>query len=89
MKNYSEITFLNKLQKIKFLNYYNFDDINAAYSDFMNRVEITIDDVAPLKIIYIKIEPRNGMGLHMYPDRKQANHRKFIWANFSFCHHFY
>ena len=43
MKNYSEIEFINVLKQIDFPNFSNFDNINIAYSDFINKIEMTID----------------------------------------------
>jgi len=54
MKNYSENEFKNLLMKIDFPNYDNFDDMNTAYSDFINKVEMAIDKIAPLKKICLK-----------------------------------
>jgi len=54
MKNYSEIEFLNILKEIDFPNYNDFDDINTAYSDFINKVETAINKIAPFKKICIK-----------------------------------
>ena len=54
MKNYSEIEFIKVLKQIDFPNYSNFDNINTAYSDFINKIEMAIDKIAPFKKICIK-----------------------------------
>ena len=54
MKKYSETELINLLKKIDFPNYNNFENINTAYSDFINKVEMAIDKIAPLKKICIK-----------------------------------
>ena len=54
MKNYSEIAFLNILKRTEFPNYDNFDNIDTAYVDFINRVEIAINEISPSKNICIK-----------------------------------
>jgi len=54
MKNYSELAFLNLLKNIKFPNYDNFDNIDTAYSDFVNRLEIAINDISPLKNLCVR-----------------------------------
>ena len=60
MKNYSEIEFINVLKEIDFANYDNFDNINTAYSDFLNTVEMAINKIATFKKICIKKELQNG-----------------------------
>ena len=54
MKNYSKDLFLNMLKLIKFPNYSEFMDINAAYSQFMQVITSIIDEIAPLKEIRIR-----------------------------------
>ena len=54
MKNYSVMKFINILRAIDFPDYDNFDNMNTAYSDFKNKVEISIDKIAPFKKICIK-----------------------------------
>ena len=54
LKNYSQDVFLEELNKINFPDYSKFTDINDAYSDFIGKVSLTIDKIAPMKEIRIK-----------------------------------
>ena len=46
--------FLDKLRKINFPYYSNFKDINNAYSDFTEKLASVIDEIAPIKEIWVK-----------------------------------
>ena len=46
--------YLEELNKINFPDYSKFTDINDAYSDFIGKVSLTIDKIAPMKEILIK-----------------------------------
>ena len=46
--------YLEELNKINFPDYLKFTDINDAYSDFIGKVNLTIDKIAPIKEIRIK-----------------------------------
>ena len=61
LKNYSQDVYLEELNKINFPDYSKFTDINDAYSDFIGKVSLTIDKIAPMKEIRIKIAPRSGL----------------------------
>ena len=54
LKNYSQDMYLEELNKINFPDYSKFTDINDAYSDFIGKVSLTIDKIAPMKEIRIK-----------------------------------
>ena len=54
LKNYSKDVYLEELNKINFPDYSKFTDINDAYSDFIGKVSLTIDKIAPMKEIRIK-----------------------------------
>ena len=54
LKNYSQDVYLEELNKINFSDYSKFTDINDAYSDFIGKVSLTIDNIAPMKEIRIK-----------------------------------
>ena len=54
LKNYSQDVYLEELNKINFPDYSKFTDINDAYSDFIGKVSLTIDKIAPMKEIRIK-----------------------------------
>ena len=47
MKHYSRELFLKKLRLIKFPKYFEFIDINSAYSHFMQVIISIIDEIAP------------------------------------------
>ena len=49
MKKYTQNLFMEKLRAINFLNYENFQDVNSAYSDFINKLTDVIDNIAPIK----------------------------------------
>ena len=51
LKNYSQSSYLEKLNEIYFPNYSKFKDINDAYSDFIGKVTSVIDQIAPMKEI--------------------------------------
>ena len=54
MKNYSKELFLEKLNEISFPDYSTFECVNAAYSDFIDKLMIIIDKLAPIKEIRVK-----------------------------------
>ena len=48
-KHYTVDLFEQELSKLNFPNYQNFNDINEAYNDFIQKIINVIDKVAPLK----------------------------------------
>lgn len=62
LKNYTKQLFLNKLSQIKFPNYIDFDDINAAYSHFIELITNIIDEIAPVKEIHIRKDTQDWVG---------------------------
>ena len=54
LKKYSGEIFTNSLKTVQFLNYNIFSNVNVAYSDLVNKILDTIDNVAPIKEIRIK-----------------------------------
>ena len=54
MKNYSQDIFLNALREVNFPNYSQFDNINEAYDDFIDKTKRVIDQIAPMKQIRVK-----------------------------------
>ena len=54
MKNYTKESFKEKLQNINFPDYERFQSSTLAYSDFINKLTDTIDDIAPMKQSKIK-----------------------------------
>ena len=73
MKYYSEIAFLNELSKLEFPNYYNFDNVNTAYLDFIHKVEKSIDNIAPEKNICIKNKTTEGIDLEILNGMKRCD----------------
>ena len=54
LKHYTNDLFLENLRNINFPNYQNYDDVNEAYTDLVNKIIVEIDKIAPLKEIRIK-----------------------------------
>ena len=48
-KHYTDDLFEQELSRLNFPNYRNFNDINEAYNDFIQKIMNVIDKVAPLK----------------------------------------
>ena len=48
-KHYTADLFEQELSRLNFPNYRNFNDINEAYNDFIQKIMNVIDKVAPLK----------------------------------------
>ena len=46
--------FIEGLRKVNFLNYERFSNIDAAYTDFLNKLMKIINEIAPSKEIRIK-----------------------------------
>ena len=53
-KHYTVHLFEQELSKLNFPNYRNFNDINEAYNDFIQKIMNVIDKVAPLKERWVK-----------------------------------
>ena len=49
LKNYSPALFEEALKDLDFPNYQNYDDVNLAYTDFVEKLSRVIDSVAPIK----------------------------------------
>ena len=60
-KNYTKQLFLNKLSKIKFPNYLEYGNINAAYSHFAEMITGIINELAPAKEIRVKKDSQEWM----------------------------
>ena len=54
LKQYTPEKFVEELKKKNFLNYNIFSDVNAAYSDLVEKITTVIDKVAPYKEVRIK-----------------------------------
>ena len=60
-KHYSADLFKETLTSINFPDYLNFNDATEAYDDFIQKIMVAIDKVAPIKERRIKIIPRTGL----------------------------
>ena len=49
LKHYSQYTFLNAVSEVNFPDYSQFNDVNEAYDDFINKTKQVIDQIAPVK----------------------------------------
>ena len=54
LKMYSAEIFTNALKTVQFPNYNIFSNVNVAYSDLLNKISDTIDNVTPIKETKIK-----------------------------------
>ena len=54
LKHYTVNLFVEGLRKLNFLNYERFSNIDAAYTDFLNKLMKVINEIAPSKEIRIK-----------------------------------
>ena len=54
LKHYTVNVFVKKLQKVNFSNYERFSCIDAAYTDFLNKLMKVVNEIAPSKEIRIK-----------------------------------
>ena len=54
MKNYRADDYKKSLGQLVFPNYEVFDDVNAAYSNFFQKIMTVIDKIAPFKIKRVK-----------------------------------
>ena len=54
LRNYSTITYVEGLKKVKFSNYENFVNITEAYSNFIQKLTSVIDEITPCKTKRVK-----------------------------------
>ena len=54
LKHYTVNLFVEGLRKLNFLNYERFSNIDAAYTDFLNKLMKVINEIAPSKEVRIK-----------------------------------
>ena len=54
LKHYTVNVFVEKLQKVNFSYYERFYSIDAAYTDFLNKLMKIVNEIAPSKEIRIK-----------------------------------
>ena len=53
-KHYTVNLFEQELSKLNFPNYRNYNEINEAYNDFLQKIMSVIDKVAPIKESRVK-----------------------------------
>ena len=61
IKHYTVNAFVEKLQKVNFSNYERFSCIDAAYTDFLNKLMKVVNEIAPSEEIRIKNNTQNGL----------------------------
>ena len=54
MTRYTVNLFVEGLRKVNFLNYESFSNIDAAYTDLLNKIMKVIEEIAPSNEIRIK-----------------------------------
>ena len=54
LKRYTVSVFVEKWQKVNFSNYERFSCVDAAYTDFLNKLMKVVNEIAPSKEIKIK-----------------------------------
>ena len=54
LKHYTVNVFVEELQKVNFSNYEQFSCIDAAYTDFLNKLMKVVNEIVPSKEIRIK-----------------------------------
>ena len=72
-KNYTKQLFLDKLGKIKFPNYMEYGNINAAYSHFVEVITGIIDELAPAKEIRVKKDSQEWMDQEVFEGIRTRN----------------
>ena len=60
LKHYIINVFVEELQKVNFSNYERFSCIDAAYTDFLNKLMKVVNEIAPSKEIRIKNNTQEG-----------------------------
>ena len=61
LKHYTVNVLVEELQKVNFSNYERFSCIDAAYTDFLNKLMKVVNEIAPSKKIKLKITRKNGL----------------------------
>ena len=54
MKNYSKPLWLEKLKSVQYPDYSCYDDVDIAYTDFIDRTTKAINEIAPFKQLCVK-----------------------------------
>ena len=78
LRNYITEIFINALKTVHFPNYKIFLNVNVAYSDRLNKISDTIDNVAPIKEIRIKNNPLTNIFLKTKDDVTNFDDKKNV-----------
>ena len=79
LKHYSKDLFLESLQNVNFPNYQNYENVNEAYADLVNKITTELDKIAPLKEIRIKNSSQEWFDAEII---EQINKRDKLFQNF-------
>ena len=61
LKHYTVNLFVEGLRKVNFLNYERFSDIDAEYTDILNKLMRIINEIAPSKKIKLRTTMKTGL----------------------------
>ena len=61
LKHYTVNLFVEGLRKVNFLNYEHFSDIDAEYTDILNKLMRIINEIAPSKKIKLRTTMKTGL----------------------------
>ena len=91
LKKYSAEIFFNALKKVPFPNYNIFSNVNIAYSDFVNKISNTIDNILPINEIRIKNNTQDWFDNEIAEAMKtREKYLKKIWkSNLQIDYNFY
>ena len=54
MKNYSKPLWLEELKSLQYPDYSSYENVDTAYSDFIEKTTTTINEIAPFKQLCVK-----------------------------------
>ena len=60
-KHYRVNVFVEELQKVNFSNYKCFSCIDAAYTDFLNKLTKVVNEIDPIRRLELKIIRKNDL----------------------------
>ena len=91
LKKYSAEIFFNALKKVPFPNYNIFSNVTIAYSDFVNKISNTIDNILPINEIRIKNNTQDWFDNEIAEAMKtREKYLKKIWkSNLQIDYNFY
>ena len=91
LKNYSAEIFTNALKTFQFPNYNIFRNVNVAYSNLLNKISDTIDNIAPIKETRIKNNAQEWFDNEIAEAMKtrEKHFKKFKKSNLQVDYNFY